>query len=527
MNEAAIATDDRRRWLALYVLCVGILMVVLDSTIVNVALPTIQEDLGFSQNDLAWVVNAYLIAFGGLLLLAGRIGDLIGQRRIFLIGLAVFTGASLLCALAQSQGLLIAARFVQGVGGALTSAVILGMIVTMFPEPREQAKAIGIYTFVAVAGGSIGLLAGGVLTQAINWHWIFFVNLPIGIATAVFALRLVEDRAGIGLAAGADLPGAALLTGGLMLGVYTILGVAEQGWGSTQTLALGGVSVALLAAFILRQARIPNPLMPLRLFRSRNVAGANLVQALLVVGLFGMFFLGALYLQRVLGYDALEVGLAYLPTTLVMGAMSFRFTAQLNMRFGPEATLLPAMGFVIVGLLLFARTPVDASYGLDILPAMVMLGLGAGLAFPSLMTLAMSGATPSDTGLASGLVNTSMQVGGAVGLAVLATLATERTAGELSDGVSTASALTSGYHVAYLVGAGLVVVAAAVAFGTLRSPAPEAHPEPAEPVEAPAVRVTARPLPASATAAIKGGCLDTGTGITIGCGACPPGAMKA
>jgi EmrB/QacA subfamily drug resistance transporter len=527
MNEAAIATDDRRRWLALYVLCVGILMVVLDSTIVNVALPTIQEDLGFSQNDLAWVVNAYLIAFGGLLLLAGRIGDLIGQRRIFLIGLAVFTGASLLCALAQSQGLLIAARFVQGVGGALTSAVILGMIVTMFPEPREQAKAIGIYTFVAVAGGSIGLLAGGVLTQAINWHWIFFVNLPIGIATAVFALRLVEDRAGIGLAAGADLPGAALLTGGLMLGVYTILGVAEQGWGSTQTLALGGVSVALLAAFILRQARIPNPLMPLRLFRSRNVAGANLVQALLVVGLFGMFFLGALYLQRVLGYDALEVGLAYLPTTLVMGAMSFRFTAQLNMRFGPEATLLPAMGFVIVGLLLFARTPVDASYGLDILPAMVTLGLGAGLAFPSLMTLAMSGATPSDTGLASGLVNTSMQVGGAVGLAVLATLATERTAGELSDGGSTASALTSGYHLAYLVGAGLVVVAAAVAFSTLRSPSPEAHPEPAEPVEPPAVRVTARPLPASATATIKGGCLDTGTGITIGCGACPPGALKA
>jgi EmrB/QacA subfamily drug resistance transporter len=524
-----MATDDRRRWLALYVLCVGILMIVLDSTIVNVALPSIQRDLDFSQNDLAWVVNAYLIAFGGLLLLAGRIGDLIGQRRVFLVGLAVFTGASLLCALAQSQGLLIGARFVQGVGGALTSAVILGMIVTMFPEPREQAQAIGIYTFVAVAGGSIGLLAGGVLTQAINWHWIFFVNLPIGIATAVFAVRLVEDRAGMGLTAGADLPSAALLTGGLMLGVYTILGVAEHGWGSTQTLALGGVSVGLLAAFIARQARIPNPLMPLRLFRSPNVAGANLVQALLVVGLFGMFFLGALYLQRVLGYDALEVGLAYLPITLVMGTMSFRFTAQLNARFGPEATLLPAMGFVIVGLLLFARTPVDASYAVDILPAMVTLGLGAGLAFPSLMTLAMSGATPSDSGLASGLVNTSMQVGGAVGLAVLATLATERTAGELSDGGSTASALTSGYHVAYLVGAGLVVVAAAVALGTLRSPSPEAHPEPerAEPIEAPGVRVTARPLPASATAAIKGGCLDTGTGVTIGCGACPPGALKA
>jgi EmrB/QacA subfamily drug resistance transporter len=523
-----MGTDDRRRWMALYVLCVGMLMIVLDATIVNVALPSIQEDLGFSQNDLAWVVNAYLIAFGGLLLLAGRIGDLIGQRRIFLVGLAVFTGASLLCALAQSQGLLIGARFVQGIGGALTSAVILGMIVTMFPEPREQAKAIGVYTFVAVAGGSIGLLAGGVLTEAINWHWIFFVNLPIGIATAVFAVRLVEDRAGIGLTAGADLPGAALLTGGLMLGVYTILGVGEQGWGSTQTLALGGVSVALLAAFIARQARIPNPLMPLRLFRSPNVAGANLVQALLVVGMFGMFFLGALYLQRVLGYDALEVGLAYLPTTLVMGTMSFRFTAQLNMRFGPDATLVPAMGFIIVGLLLFARAPVDASYAIDIMPAMVMLGLGAGLAFPSLMTLAMAGATPSDSGLASGLVNTSVQVGGAIGLAVLATLATERTDGLLSDGGSTASALTSGYHLAYLVGAGLVVVAIGVAIGSLRSPAPEAEAEPelAEPVELPHVRARVRPLPASATAAISGGCLDTGTGVTIGCGACPPGATK-
>ncbi len=311
-NPEAVAVDDRTRWLALYVLCVGMLMIVLDATIVNVALPSIQDDLGFSQNDLAWVVNAYLIAFGGLLLLAGRIGDLIGQRRIFLIGLGVFTGASLLCAVAQSQGLLIGARFVQGVGGALTSAVILGMIVTMFPELRDQAKAIGIYTFVAVAGGSIGLLAGGVLTEAINWHWIFFVNLPIGIATAAFAVRLVEDRAGIGLTAGADLPGAVLLIGGLMLGVYTILGVAEQGWGSIQTLALGAVSLSLLAAFIVRQSRIPNPLMPLRLFRVPNVAGANLVQALLVVGMFGIFFLGALYLQRVLGYSALEVGLAYL-----------------------------------------------------------------------------------------------------------------------------------------------------------------------------------------------------------------------
>ena len=455
--------------MALYVLCVGMLMIVLDATIVNVALPSIQDDLGFSQSNLAWVVNAYLIAFGGLLLLAGRLGDLIGQRRVFLIGLAVFTAASLLCAVAQSQGVLIGARFVQGVGGALTSAVILGMIVTMFPEPRELAKAIGVYTFVAVAGGSIGLIVGGVLTEAINWHWIFFVNLPIGVATALFALRLVEDGEGIGLREGADIPGAALLTAGLMLGVYTILEVEQQGWGSTQTLALGGVAIALLTVFVVRQARIANPLMPLRLFRSRNVSGANLVQALLVVGMFGMFFLGALYMQRVLGYGALEVGLAYLPVTLVMGTMSFRFSARLNMRYGPKATLIPSMVAIAGGLLLFARTPVDASYVVDLLPPMVLIGFGAGLGFPSLMTLAMSGATPSDSGLASGLVNTSVQVGGAIGLAVLATFATERTDGLLADGESTAAALNSGYHLAYLIGAGLVAVAIVIAVRVLRT----------------------------------------------------------
>ena len=352
-------TTDRKRWMALYVLCAGVLMIVIDATIVNVALPSIQEDLGFSQSNLAWVVNAYLIAFGGLLLLAGRIGDLIGHRRIFLIGLAVFTSASLLCAVAPSQEVLIAARFIQGAGGALASAVILGMIVTMFPEPREQAKAIGVYGFVASAGGSIGLLAGGALTDAINWHWIFFVNLPIGVATAFLALRLVDDHEGIGLKAGADLRGALLLTGGLMLGVYTILEVGEQGWTSTQTLALGGVSLALIAAFIVRQARIDNPLVPLRIFRSRHVSGANAVQALLVVGMFGMFFLGALYMQQILGYSALEVGLAFLPATVVMGVMSLRVSGPLTMRFGPLATLIPSLVAIGAAMVLFSGTPVD------------------------------------------------------------------------------------------------------------------------------------------------------------------------
>src|SRR5712691_580397 len=265
------------RWFSLAVLCAGMLMIVLDQTIVNVALPSIQSDLGFSQSNLAWVVNAYLIAFGGLLLLAGRLGDLIGRRRVFLAGLALFTTASLLCAVAQSQGVLIGARFVQGIGGALTSAGILGMIVTMFPEPREQAKAIGVYSFVASAGGSIGLLAGGAITEAINWHWIFFVNLPIGLATALVALRLVEGDRGIGLGRGADVLGAVLITGALMLGVYTILEAGNYGWGSAHTLGFGAAALALLSAFVAREARIANPLMPLRLFRSRNVAGANLV----------------------------------------------------------------------------------------------------------------------------------------------------------------------------------------------------------------------------------------------------------
>jgi len=467
--------EDRTRWLALYVLCAGMLMIVLDATIVNVALPSIQDDLGFSQNDLAWVINAYMIPFGGLLLLAGRIGDLVGQRRVFLLGLAIFTTASLVCAVSQGQEMLVGARFVQGVGGAMASAVILGMIVTMFPEPAAQAKAIGVYGFVASAGGSIGLLAGGVLTDAISWHWIFLINLPIGIAVAYLALRLVERHEGLGLHEGADYPGAALITSSLMLGVFTILQITEWGWGDSRTLVLSAVSAALLAAFIHRQATIANPLMPLRLFRSRNVAGSNVLQALLVAGMFGMFFLGALYLQRVLDYTPLEVGLAFLPTTIVMGALSLGFSEKLIMRFGPRTTLIPGVCLVVVALLLFARTPVDGNYLTDLLPPFLLIAVGVGTSFPAIMTLAMSGATPADSGLASGLVNTSMQVGGAIGLAVLATLSTERTQQLLDDGVSNPEALTSGYHVAYLIGAGLAAIAAAIAIFVLRDVAPPGH----------------------------------------------------
>ena len=469
-------SPDRNRWLALYVLCAGMLMIVLDATIVNVALPTIQDDLGFSQSSLAWVVNAYLIPFGGLLLLAGRIGDLAGQRRVFLGGLTVFTLASLACAASQTQEMLVGFRFIQGIGGAFASAVILGMIVTMFPEPAKQAKAIGVYGFVASAGGSIGLLLGGVLTEAISWHWIFLINAPIGVAVAFLARRLVEPHEGIGLDKGADFRSAALITVSLMLGVFTILQITEWGWIDARTLGLSAVSAVLLAIFIRRQARIPNPLMPLRLFRNRNVAGSNALQALLVAGMFGMFFLGALYLQRVLGYDALEVGLAFLPTTIVMGALSLGFSEKLIMRFGPRTTLIPGVCAVVVALLLFARTPVDGDYLTDLLPPFLLIAVGIGTAFPAIMTLAMSGATPQDAGLASGFVNTSMQVGGAIGLAVLATLSTERTNSLLDEGVSNPSALTSGYHLAYLIGAGLAAIAVAIAVFVLRpTPLPKPH----------------------------------------------------
>ena len=463
---------EKNRWIALYVLCVGMLMIVLDVTVVNVALPSIQDDLGFSQSNLAWVVNAYLIAFGGLLLLAGRFGDLIGRKKVFLAGLGLFTLASLVCGASQSQEMLVAARFVQGAAGAMTSAVILGMIVTMFPEPREQAKAIGVYAFVASAGGAVGLLAGGILTQSINWHWIFFVNIPIGIVTAVLARRTLAGDEGIGIRQGADTPGATLITASLMLGVYTIVKpAAELGWGDAQTLGLAAASLVLLAAFILREARAETPLIPLGIFRSRNISGANVVQALSVAGMFGPFFLGSLYLERVLGYDALQIGLAFLPVTIFMGTLSYRYSERLIMRFGAKNLVVPGLGMIVVALVLFALAPVGGSYVVNILPVTILLGTGAGLAFPALMGVAMSGVTPENAGLASGLVNTSAQVGGALGLAVLATLSTTRTASAVADGASTASALTSGYHLAFLVAAGLLLASIAVAVVVIEPPA--------------------------------------------------------
>lgn len=472
------ASEDRQRWIALYVLCAGMLMIVLDGTVVNVALPTIQDDLGFTSSNLAWVVNAYMIAFGGLLLFAGRMGDLVGRRKMFLSGLAVFSAASLLCGLATGQEWLVGARFLQGIGGAMTAAVILGMIVTMFPEPRDQAKAIGVFAFVASAGGSIGLIAGGVLTSAISWHWIFFINIPIGIVTAVLAQRLLADDQGLGLKAGADVPGALLITSALMVGVYTIVApAAEQGWTHSETLLFALGSLVLLVAFIVRESTAATPLIPLRIFRSRNVTGANLIQIFAVAGMFGLFFLGALYLQRVLGFDALETGLAFLPMTIVMGTLSVKFAEPLIMRFGARTLQFPGLAIIALALALFTRTPVDGNYWEHVFPVMILLGLGVGICFPGLMTIAMSGATPQDAGLASGLVNTSAQVGGAVGLAVLATLSASRTENLEADGIATAQALVEGYHLAFWIAAGLVLVAIAVAAFVVRPVEMPPHPE--------------------------------------------------
>ena len=473
---------DRSRWIALLVLCTGMLMIVLDMTIVNVALPSIQADLGFSQSSLAWVVNAYLIAFAGLLLLAGRLGDLAGRRNVFLAGLGVFTLASLLCGLAENQQMLVAARFLQGMGGALTSAVILGMIVTMFPGPRDQARAIGVFAFVASSGAAVGLLAGGVLTQVLNWHWIFFVNLPIGVATAVAARRVIEPDRGAGYRAGADVPGAVLITAAMMLGVFTIVGpAAQQGWLAARTLILAACSLLLLAGFIARQMTARNPLMPLRIFRSRNVTGANLVQVLGTAGMFGMFFLGSLYLRLILHYDPLQIGLAFLPVAVVMGVLSVRYTDRLAHRFGARPMITGGLALIAIALALFALAPVDGGYLSHLFPVTVLMGAGAGLAFPTVMTLAMSSATPQDAGLASGLVNTTAQIGGALGLAVLATVSASRSNALLAHHHPVAAALTDGYHLAIWIACGLVIAAIAVAALVLRpqpAPAPESQPVP-------------------------------------------------
>src|SRR6202521_5034137 len=457
------------RWLSLMILCTGFLLIVVDMTIVNVALPSIQRDMGFSQSGLAWVINAYLIAFGGFLLLAGRLGDLLGRKRVYLIGLGVFICASVLCGLSFNQQMLIAARFIQGIGGAVSSAVILAMIVTLFPKPDELAKAFGIFSFIASAGAALGLLAGGLITQAVSWHWIFFVNFPIGVVTAALSIRLLAADRGIGVEKGVDVLGAVLVTVALMLGVYTIVESSDYGLGSVRTLVFGALSVGLLAAFVVRQALAKTPILPLRIFASRKLSAANVVQALMSSAFLGFFFVASLDLQRVLGYGPMDIVLAFLPVAVVMGLFSIRFSAQLINRFGPLAVLVAGQVVIATALAILGFGPANADYAVHLMVPLALLGLGGGLSFPSLTIIAMSDAQPSDAGLASGLLNTTGQVGGALGLAVLATIAGARTLNLVHDGVGGVAALAGGYHLAWLIGAATIGITLALTMTFLRA----------------------------------------------------------
>jgi EmrB/QacA subfamily drug resistance transporter len=462
--------SDRRRWIALGVLCLGQLMMVLDSTIVNVALPSIQHDLHFTQSSLTWVIDGYLITFGGLLLLAGRLGDLIGRKRVFLSGLVLFTLASVLCGLATTQGMLIAFRLLQGAGGAVASSVILAIIVTEFPERADQAKAMGLYAFVSAGGGSIGLLAGGALTQSLDWHWIFFVNVPIGILAFVLGSALIEENEGIGLSGGVDVLGSILITAATMLGAFAIVKSSEYGIGSARTLGVAGAAAVLLGAFLALEARLENPIMPLRILRLRMLMGSSLVRGMLITGMFSAFFLGSLYLERVLGYNAIQTGLAFMPLTLAIAALSMGGSARLVNRFGAVPTLVGGLLAIIAALTLLARQGVGASYFPGLFVPFLLLGLGAGASFLPLLTIGMSDAPARDAGLASGIVNVSVQLFGAIGLATLGTIATDHTKALAGQGQDALAALTGGYHLAYLVAAVAVATGIVAALLVLRSP---------------------------------------------------------
>ena len=479
MSEQAIY--ERRRWLGLALLAVAQFVVVLDATIVNVALPSIGTALDFSQSNLAWVVNAYMLTFGGFLLLGGRLSDLFGRRRLFLMGLALFTVTSLACGLAASQESLVVARALQGFGGAIVSVVALSLIMTIFTEPAERAKAMGIFGFVLSGGGTAGVLLGGVLTDLFAWNWIFLVNLPIGIAVFLFALSLLPNDKGDASDRRLDIAGAVTVTAAVMLGTYAVINGNENGWTSGETLGLLAGAVALLAAFITIEARVSSPLMPLGLFRLRNIRVANVVGALMAAAMFGWFFLAALYLQLVLGYSPLEVGLAFLPTTLVMGFESIALSDRLVMRFGIKPPLVVGLSFFALGLLWFTQAPVDGDFVADVLPGMILMGIGGGITFNPLLLAAMGDVEPSEAGLASGIVNTAFMMGGALGLAVLVSVADSRTDSLRSGGDGPLEALTGGYHAAFFVAAAFAAIGALL--GLLLRPV---TPPGGEPEQAPA-----------------------------------------
>jgi len=473
MNSAIAAilgpSSDRRRWLALVVICFGQFMVIVDSTIVNVALPAIQRNLHFSQADLTWVVNAYLITFGSLLLLAGRAGDLIGRKKVFLAGVVLFTAASVLCGIAQDPATLVAARFLQGAGGALSTGVILALIVTGFPRPLERAQAMSVFTFVIAGGGSIGLLAGGLLTEWINWHWIFFINLPIGIATFISGAVLIDETEGIGLRQGVDVVGSVLVTAAMVLGVYAIVTAAEYGWASAHTLVFGAAALVLLASFLVLESRLANPIMPLRILRIRSLIGASVARAMLATGMFATFFLGTLYLQQVRGYSAFGTGLAFMPWSIALGVLSLGITANLMHRFGPRRILISGMIAIIAALAMMANAGPNASYFPELFVAYILFGIGAGTSFMPLITIAMSEVPAKDAGLASGIANVAMQISAAIGLAALGTISTDHSKALAAQGYSLPIALTGGYQLAFGIAAACVAVGLLVVLVFLRS----------------------------------------------------------
>ena len=463
-----LPTGERRRWIALAVLCLGQLMIVLDVTIVNVALPSIQRELHFTQQNLTWIVNGYLITFGGFLLLAGRLGDLVGRKKVFLTGVLLFIGASMLCGIAGDQMMLIVARLLQGIGGAVASSVILAIIVTEFPGASEQARAMGMFAFVSAGGGSIGLLAGGALTQSLDWHWIFFVNVPIGLLTFVLGWALIVENEGIGLGGGVDVLGAILMTAAAMLGAFAIVKSTDYGLFSARTMLVGGASLALLAMFLFLESRVANPIMPLRMLRLRLLMGSSLVRGMLVTGMFSAFFLGSLYLERVRGYDAIQTGLAFLPLTVCIGVLSIGISAKAMARHGALRVLAAGLTAIVAGLLLLAQQGVGAGYFPGLFFAFLLLGIGAGSSFLPLLTVGMADAPRRDAGLASGIVNVSVQLFGAIGLAALGTVATDHARSLRAGGDQVRDALTGGYHLAYVVGAAFVALGILAAFAVMR-----------------------------------------------------------
>ncbi len=469
----SLGENSRARWIALVVVCFAQLMSIVDATIVNVALPSIQRSLHFSQANLTWVVNGYLISYGSFLLLGGRLGDLIGRRRIFLGGVALFTISSAVCGLADSQVLLIAARFLQGLGGAGATSAIMAIIATEFPEPAERAKAMSVYMFVVSSGGSLGLLTGGLITQSIDWHWIFFINVPIGIGTFIAARRWVSENKGLGIGRNVDVLGSVLVTASMMIAAYAIVTSSSYGWGSAHTLGFGAVAAVLLAGFVVLEARIKNPIMPLRIFTLPGIAVSSVIRGLLITGMYASFFIGVLYLQHVRGYGVLHTGVAFMPQTLAIAALSMGATARLVTRFGPRPPLIAGLVLAGAGLSLLATLGAHSAYATAVLPAFLLIGLGAGLAFMPLLTIAMANVPASDAGMASGIVNTSLQLSAAIGVAVLGTVATDRTKTLLAAGHAQNSALLGGYHLAFLVAVGCAAAALLAALVMLRRPARE------------------------------------------------------